>query len=1296
MSETFPQFSAGNAITAAWANAVGSAIERIVDTGTAGQVLYKISAGIGPLTVGWAAPPGGTAASDTVAGIAERSTSAEVLAGTDNVRFVTPAGLAALVSTTARKGLVRLGTQAEIDAGIAADAVVTAETLSNFTGLNAGGGGANLAWNAGASTITSDTGSDAVLTVASGTNAGLMSAANFTKLASISAGAGADVTTAAVQAAGGITTTTTTVAGASFFLDETTLASNSTSKIPSQRSVKSYVDTINTALDSRIDTLESGGVSGGAGLSDDLALVTHSVNGPLAINWTNGHFFRVNSAGINIAGITETSGPSSGQMKFGLIEISNTHATTAMTVDFLSLKAADPASFQIAAGQTALIEIISSGGIGIYAKRLGVATAAPPSTDPDAPPPASSAIVFTALPQSQSVVQGSAVTMNWAATSPTSTPITYTIETEATPGSGTNGSGWWFFGTQSGASFTFSNLQLADNNTKVRITASNAVDGTAFAIAMITVTETASAPAGPVFSDTFTRANNDNIATGSTVAWVESDFAGAVETEWEIVGNQLKLVADYWASAIAGNSGAADHYAEATVGAIVGLTDVAGVLVRSNANSTQGYAAVLMSDRVRLYKSNGVYSPVFLADSRLTMTNTAGPHVVRLEAQGSSLTVKVDGVLELTHTDSSWTSGQFVGVYANGFLGTTGAYIDNFTAGIVGSGGGGAPGGGGVGLTISSVFFLGHSLMKEGFTNPFSLDNIAGDFHTPSYISTSCINQGFTCRGVYAESGGKGTDMLENLSTSRLGTTGWANADTIVIDCIVNDDSTQAQFLVTARQCNALIRSYKPAMNIVWMEGHAQSPASANTINRGVTLNPTLYTMLNAGEIEGVVPWAAYAAANPSVYYSDGVHHWNNQAPYANFMTNYLKSLTAAAPTPAPNPSTGGLPSRHIGFDSSSISHFGNPLALTGPGNVQIKGGVYLAQVFRAKETGNVTHASFNIKYNNTNGYSGGTFGKLRCHLYAANITTGQPIDGSLGQFSLNSVVAPDGNTNNGNVGKWAFNSPIAVTKGNAYAIVVENYDASPNSNFYSINLMVEYPTDGYNTPAPDMYYRDIATGNGFLIPWIKGSSYWNPDGGSTWNKYHGRTGANDSLSWHNSCFEVYYASGIRQGQAYVGARYGDADYERALSGSTRFRQSMRSLIGGRRATHLCYRSGWSREQWPSGTIVGAIVRNAAGTQLTTCDIAKNGAYWGRGQLAVPQLIAANTNYLVDIYLKSGTAPNVRAQQTSLNGHGWDADGQSNLPGDGLFVSYNGGSSFSQPGGGSAYALSLFFETVAV
>lgn len=55
-----------------------------------------------------------------------------------------------------------------------------------------GGGATNLAYDAATRVVSSDTGTDATLTVADGTNAGLMTSANFTKLAGVATGATAN------------------------------------------------------------------------------------------------------------------------------------------------------------------------------------------------------------------------------------------------------------------------------------------------------------------------------------------------------------------------------------------------------------------------------------------------------------------------------------------------------------------------------------------------------------------------------------------------------------------------------------------------------------------------------------------------------------------------------------------------------------------------------------------------------------------------------------------------------------------------------------------------------------------------------------------------------------------------------------------------------------------------------------------------------------------------------------------------------------------------------------------------
>lgn len=714
------------------------------------------------------------------------------------------------------------------------------------------------------------------------------------------------------------------------------------------------------------------------------------------------------------------------------------------------------------------------------------------------------AVAFSIFPAPQTIVENTAATFNWLAVAPSAGTINYTIETYDEPGGGTGGTGWWDFGTQTGTSYTFGNVPLADTGTIIRITASNGVDTDAVATTTLTVT-------------------------------------------------------------------------------------------------------------------------------------------------------------------------------------------------AAGSGGGSS--GGGAGLTINRVYFQGHSLMNQGLTPGFNFSTgSSGSENTPDYIGTAMTAAGYVVEGVRPDSGSTAGAGLGYIQANRAN---WETADTIVLDYAINGDESASQFSADVTAINNYIRSVVPTMNIVWMEAHSHptvgTGAQTNVQARWKNKNPVLRQKLADGEIDGLVPWESYAAANLSVYYSDGVHHWSDQRPYADQMVAYLDSLALDTTPGGGSGSSSGIPSRHMGFDNYADNHFGNPLKLTGPGNVHIKT-QELAMPFKAVETGSLRYVSFNIKYNNANGYSGGTFGQLRCDIYNA-LSSGEPTGSSLGGFTLTNVTAPDGNTNNGHVGKHRLTSDVGVVAGQPYAIVISNVDGSPSTNFFSINLMVEYPDLGpsaSSTP-PDPTFRAVATGNGFFTPWIKGGGYWDPDSGGNWNNYEGRDGSK-VLSWHNSCFEVYYVSGNRQGQSYVGGRYGDSAYERSLTGGVRFRQSMLSRRSGRTATHVCYSSGIARQFWPSGTVVGAILRNSSGSQLATASMTKAGAYWGRGQLSTAVPIAANTTYLLDIYLASGTAFPMRAMQTSLNGHDsghgpWTGAGFSDLPGGGLYVSTDGGSSFSQPGGGAAYDLALYLET---
>lgn len=109
-------------------------------------------------------------------------------------------------------------------------------------------------------TVVSSDGTNAVLPAATTTVAGVMTAADKLKLDGIEVSA--DVTDATtVNAAGAVMNSDTSTAAMSFVIDEDTMSSNSPTKVPTQQSVKSYVDGIVAANDAMVfkGTIGTGG-----------------------------------------------------------------------------------------------------------------------------------------------------------------------------------------------------------------------------------------------------------------------------------------------------------------------------------------------------------------------------------------------------------------------------------------------------------------------------------------------------------------------------------------------------------------------------------------------------------------------------------------------------------------------------------------------------------------------------------------------------------------------------------------------------------------------------------------------------------------------------------------------------------------------------------------------------------------------------------------------------------------------------------------------------------------------------
>jgi hypothetical protein len=100
------------------------------------------------------------AATTTLEGIIELATNAEVQAGTDAVRAVTPASLNACTATTTRTGVIELATDAEVQAGSDATRAVTPSTLNSCSATTTRPGVIELA-----TSTETNTGTDAVRAV---------------------------------------------------------------------------------------------------------------------------------------------------------------------------------------------------------------------------------------------------------------------------------------------------------------------------------------------------------------------------------------------------------------------------------------------------------------------------------------------------------------------------------------------------------------------------------------------------------------------------------------------------------------------------------------------------------------------------------------------------------------------------------------------------------------------------------------------------------------------------------------------------------------------------------------------------------------------------------------------------------------------------------------------------------------------------------------------------------------------------------------------------------------------------
>jgi hypothetical protein len=123
--------------------------------GTTGQVLKKTSGT--DYAVAWQAESGGSsAASETVAGIAELATQTETNTGTDDARIVTPLKLASRTALDTRAGVVELATDTETQTGTDTARAITPANLSARSATETRTGVAEIATQTETDTGTDD------------------------------------------------------------------------------------------------------------------------------------------------------------------------------------------------------------------------------------------------------------------------------------------------------------------------------------------------------------------------------------------------------------------------------------------------------------------------------------------------------------------------------------------------------------------------------------------------------------------------------------------------------------------------------------------------------------------------------------------------------------------------------------------------------------------------------------------------------------------------------------------------------------------------------------------------------------------------------------------------------------------------------------------------------------------------------------------------------------------------------------------------------------------------------------
>lgn len=183
----------------------------------------------------------------------------------------------------------------------------------------------------------------------------------------------------------------------------------------------------------------------------------------------------------------------------------------------------------------------------------------------------------------------------------------------------------------------------------------------------------------PDRTDSFTRANSGDLGSNWGVVTGFTSKTLAISSNQVGPGSsESSLCFQYWSADTFAN----DQYSEAKVLAISTSVYIVAVTVRSSSGALTQYSGGFMGS---VYGDTHPRIWKWVSGSRTDLAVNSGVDiaandVIRLEVSGTGLTLKVNGVSQVTTTDSSVTSGK-PGLEAQNSLGNGTVLIDDWAGG---------------------------------------------------------------------------------------------------------------------------------------------------------------------------------------------------------------------------------------------------------------------------------------------------------------------------------------------------------------------------------------------------------------------------------------------------------------------------------------------------------------------------------------------------------------------------------------------------------------------------------------